>query len=227
MKEIFPESIAQILNWYVEKNQTLGYKAGIVILLIFTALVIDNLTGFTYFYQNQQKISQFEQIRKIKRESGLDSIQRAQLDALQYKILQREDLRSTFYRFLSSGNAAIANTDIRTKIMNSTITKSGYKISLFWHVITASPFWILILMFLPFMTIYGINGDMASRLSSFFFTVISVLAAIILTSYIFWIVIPVFWFSWVQYIFNFTINILIVYQLAAWQKNGKLSKPNQ
>lgn len=147
------------INWYTKNSVQFGHKAGLIVLVIGLALIIDNLTGFTFYYQNKQRIEQVEQLRTMKEKPGLDSLQLNKLTELQNEIINKRDLRYNFYRFL--GSSFTNNTTIRANIknnINSAIVKNGFTINLKYHLLSSSYLLIFMLfLFLNFIVKRSLN----------------------------------------------------------------------
>lgn len=202
-----PDSIPSFLDWYVKNSVSLGYKTGLIVLTIVVALVIDNLTGFTFYYQNKQRIEQVEKLRTLKLQSGLDSTQLANLTKLQNEIINKKDFRHYLVDlFGDSFNSTAANNDKINAIINSSIEKGGVKMNTGWFVFTSSYVLVCMLLMVPLSAVWDTSGDVAAKLVFFMLVFITVLIALVLNVYFMKLLVPPTPFVWLNYLFNVIIH---------------------
>jgi|GEM_PF-2643842 len=201
-----PDSIPSFIDWYVKNSVSLGYKTGLIVLTIFIALVIDNLTGFTFYYQNKQRIEQVENIRQLKTKPGLDSIQISNLTSLQNEIINKKDFRQYLMGMLgASFNNTTSSNDKIAAIINSSIDKGGVKMRLDSFILSSSYVLLLMLFMTPLAAVWNTDGDVAAKLVFFVLVFTTVLLALGLNVYLMKLLVPPTPYAWL----NHTLNVIV------------------
>ncbi|MDO6390446.1 hypothetical protein Q4E40_09940 [Pontibacter sp. BT731] len=130
------ESINAFISFLTDKTHKLSAKAIVVIGVVLSVLFIDNVFGFTFYYQNEKKLSQIEQINRILSNEGDNEAKyRHYLLKLKEDIVQRKSLQDKTFDFLTS-------LDFSTINNQSEIAQESVKVSTFWHFISSS--WVFV-----------------------------------------------------------------------------------
>lgn len=194
------ELISKIWNFFESDKVSISRKITIPILLVLTILMIDNIGGFSYRFTNSQKIDYLLKIEKAKVEFRQDTIVCSILDKMEYDLINRKNVIEQFVDLFD-------NQEI-FKSKSSAINKENidnHKISRnqFWHTISSSLFWIMLLI-LPFTL-------KENKLSAILVMVIGIGVMVILiwiTQWLFGIIPIILNRPWINYTIQFIINLI-------------------
>lgn len=197
---IVGELISKIWNFFESDKVSISRKITIPILLVLTILMIDNIGGFSYRFTNSQKIDYLLKIEKAKVEFRQDTIVCSILDKMEYDLINRKNVIEQFVDLFD-------NQEI-FKSKSSAINKENidnHKISRnqFWHTISSSLFWIMLLI-LPFTL-------KENKLSAILVMVIGIGVMVILiwiTQWLFGIIPIILNRPWINYTIQFIINLI-------------------
>ena len=194
------ELISKIWNFFESDKVSISRKITIPILLVLTILMIDNIGGFSYRFTNSQKIDYLLKIEKAKVEFRQDTIVCSILDKMEYDLINRKNVIEQFVDLFD-------NQEI-FKSKSSAINKENidnHKISRnqFWHTISSSLFWIMLLI-LPFTL-------KENKLSAILVMVIGIgvmVTLIWITQWLFGIIPIILNRPWINYTIQFIINLI-------------------
>lgn len=131
-----------ILNFITDSEKRLSARATVFIITIFTLLVVDNLIGFSYYYNKQRQLEQLKSITELLSDTTLNTETRARLITLRNQTFDRKNLIDYSLSFLKN----IASIDNK---QSQSITKNDTKIirNNIWFLISSSGLYILVTIF--------------------------------------------------------------------------------
>jgi ABC-type multidrug transport system fused ATPase/permease subunit len=129
-----------ILDFLTDKSHRITTKATMVLAIILLLFILDNIFGFSFYYNTEKKLSQVKEINAILGDSNTTSKVRKELSHLRDDILSHRNLKDEAYIYFSniSFRTDFSPTDHRDEKM--------LRWNDAWHFGTAS-FAIIILMF--------------------------------------------------------------------------------
>ena len=131
--------LENILNFITDSNKRLSAKTAIVILTLLSVIVIDNVTGFSYYYNNQRKLDQLESIKNLLKDTTLTTETKQKLTVIQSKVFERKnifDYSLSFFRNISLTSSKNNQTTIKSK---GSIIRNDI-----WFLMSTSGFYILV-----------------------------------------------------------------------------------
>jgi len=140
--------IDKILNYITDSNRRLSSKAAIGILALMSIIVIDNITGFSYYYNKNRQLEQLETIKILLSDSTLTSETRQKLIVLETHVLERKSIIDYSLTFLKNISLTNSKQSEATKNNNGKIIRNNI-----WFLMSTSGIYILttILVVLVFL----------------------------------------------------------------------------
>lgn len=126
-----------IAEFATSKSLKLSHKVSISLVIIFMALVIDNILGFSYHFSESRKIEIVSEIEQLKQGVDKNSITFFELEKLEAQILKRKNLRD----YLSS--PFLKSDDTYSYININTAATSANAMSSLWFFVTTQFLFIL------------------------------------------------------------------------------------
>jgi hypothetical protein len=205
-----------IFKFFTDSNKKFSHKTILVLFSIFIIIVLDNVLSFSYYYNNEKKISQIESINNIVKDSSITIKEKNSLIFLRNNIISHKTWKDNIWDFFTTiefkddlkSSTEVNNSskkDIEIKKINNTVR--NYYI----HFITSS--WIFLLVILIF-SIVGFSDKNTSFLTAlmiilFFITPFSLFLG--------WIFAKIFSFIPIiqnnpiyNYILNFVLSFVII-----------------
>jgi hypothetical protein len=131
-----------ILNFITDSEKRLSARATVFIISICTLLIVDNLIGFSYYYNKQRQLEQLKSITELLADTTLTTDTRAKLVTLQNQTFDRKNIIDYSSSFLKN----IASTDNK---QSQNTTKADTKIikNNIWFLLSSSGLYILVTIF--------------------------------------------------------------------------------
>lgn|SRR5690554_3194834 len=130
--------IDKILNYITDSNRRLSSKAAIGILALMSIIVIDNITGFSYYYNKNRQLEQLETIKILLSDSTLTSETRQKLIVLETHVLERKSIIDYSLTFLKNISLTNSKQSEATKNNNGKIIRNNI-----WFLMSTSGIYIL------------------------------------------------------------------------------------
>ncbi len=191
------EAFHSVVTFLTDKSHKLSAKALVIIGVFLLMLFIDNTFGFTFFYQNEKKLAQIEQINRIlSGKEEVDSATKSYLLKLKDEVVKRESLRDKVVKHLT-------NLNFNTIYINDNVKQSEIHVSKFWHYVSSSWIFVIMMIAMPFAAIADKKHSLGYNLFILFLVELLLflfgLGLSKLTSYI-----PIFFADriWINYIVN-------------------------
>lgn len=157
-----------ILNFITDSNKRLSAKTAIVILTLLSVLVIDSVTGFSYYYNNQRKLDQLVSIKNILNDTTLTSETRHKLVVMQSKVFERKNIFDCSLSFLKNISLSSSKNNQTTIKNKDSIIRNDI-----WFLISTSGFYILVtILVVPIMLFTDKNTPFWKLLASIIMFVI-------------------------------------------------------
>jgi hypothetical protein len=131
-----------ILNFITDSEKRLSARATVFIIAICTLLIVDNLIGFSYYYNKQRQLEQLKSITELLADTTLTNDTRAKLVTLQTQTFDRKNIIDYSSSFLKN----ISSTDNKQS-QNTTKTDAKIIRNNIWFLITSSGLYILVTIF--------------------------------------------------------------------------------
>lgn len=98
-----------------DKEKRLSQKAVTIIACVLFVLVIDNIVGFSYYYNNSQKLTQVTQIGVLLKDSTLSKNDRLNLVNLRENLISHQSIKDWIWLHLS--NIPSTNNDNKESVI--------------------------------------------------------------------------------------------------------------
>lgn len=203
------EFLSNITTWYVDKNQAIGHKAALIIIIIGIALLVDNLCGFSFFYSNSKKIEQISEIEKVKNTYKSNVHLQTQLTQLEDRILQRKDIRQIAMSYVNRYRIPTFSGTNPQQAESS--SKLAGRRSIFWHTLTSSFVFVLFLLLLPFATFSQATNNLSEKVIGFVVAFFSIGVVVFLNSYLLSLVPVIIDYVWMNYLINIFLHLFSIY----------------
>lgn len=199
--------VSAIWKFFENKSISISKKISIVILIILSALAVDNIGGFSYRYMNSQKLDYLLKIEKTKEQFNQDKVVCDMLDKMKYELINRKNIFEKFFDLFD-------NQDIeKNKLSNDKIGIYNQNIqrNQFLHTISSSLFWIIWLIIFLFILIISPFAPSKDKYGIMLGMIIGISGMSILIWTTQWLfgLLPIFFDRpWINYIFQFIINLI-------------------
>jgi len=150
-----------------DENRRLSSKAAVVVFVFLAILLIDNILGFSYYFNTDKKIEQVQKLNYIIKDATSDSNTKAFALQLRSEIIDRENVilqTFSFFRNIkwkSSRNAQISIPKETDKTNESVIRNN------FWFNISAGGlYYLLAIIMIPLMVFTDKTTSFLQRLAT-------------------------------------------------------------
>jgi hypothetical protein len=131
--------IDNILNFITDTKKRLSTRATIFILSVISILVIDNVIGFSHYYNKQKQLDQLKTISELLDNPTLTQNTKQELKKLELETFERQNILNYSLSFLKN----IASTDNKLS-QNITKKETSTIRSNIWFLISSSGLYILV-----------------------------------------------------------------------------------
>jgi hypothetical protein len=208
-----------ILGFVTDKSKTPSTRATFTILILCGILLVDNITGFSYYFNKQRQLEQLQSISILLKDSTLSPKIHERLIQLETQIFERKSILDYSIGFLKN----IFSNSGQIPIDSARKTRSN-----FWFLISSSGFYILVTIFIaPIMLFLNKKSSLLTRLA----TILIFSTVMFFTSWFFyWLMdklIPDRLFgSWIwNYVINFIAQISLI--IGLYWSTKIINKTNQ
>jgi hypothetical protein len=197
--------IDKILNFITDSNRRLSSKAAIGILALISVVVIDNVTGFSYYYNKNRQLEQLESIKILLSDSTLTTETRQKLVVLESHVLDRKSIMDYSLSFFKNISLTSSKPSQNTINNNGKIIRNNI-----WFLLSTSGVYILTTIFVvPVLFITDRKTPFWKLLASMIVFVVVMFFTSWFNYWLFDKIIPdKLWGSWTwNYIINFLLQI--------------------
>lgn len=131
-----------ILNFITDSEKRLSARATVFIISVFTLFLVDNLTGLSFYYNNQRQLEQLKLITELSADTTLTKETKVKLLKLQNEILERKNIIDYSSFFLK--NITLMSSKQTQKTKNIPIKSIRNNV---WFLISSSGLYILVTIF--------------------------------------------------------------------------------
>lgn len=149
--------IDSVLGFFADQTRRVSTKLLLGLSIIMLLWLIDNTFGFSYYYSNENKISQINKIQILLDNQKLDSNLKLRLTSLQRDVINRQSIKD--YIRLSLRN--IFTTNSSSNQNNNPISAKPIKNTLLFKV-SAGGVYLLFIVFSPLLIFVG-RGNVFKR----------------------------------------------------------------
>lgn len=203
--------IENIISFFTDRSKKLSIRTAIFVVVLVLTYLIDNSTGFSYYYFNSRKIEQIKGISILLNDTSLDDSTRNYLLELRKETFNRNTHMSDLLMYLKK---------ITTKNNSNINIRNGVKLrSEFWFLMSTSGLYILIALFVPLLLILDKDNPLFKR----------ILIILSLEMFLFLYILVFYWVLnflfpnqiWGNWVWNYIINAIlqIVTISAFWALN--------
>ncbi|SDX75200.1 hypothetical protein [Flavobacterium degerlachei] len=197
-----------ILGFITDSNKRLSTRATVIVLFIFSILLIDNITGFSHYYNKERQLEQLKSISVLLKDTTLAKLTRLELISLQKETFNRKNLVDhslSFIKYMRS-----TNNESNSNVTNTAKMPPRNDV---WFLLSTSGIYILVtLLLIPILLL----TDKTTPFLKLIATLIIFGIVMFFTSWFnYWLfdkIIPDMLFgSWIwNYIINFMIQIALI-----------------
>jgi hypothetical protein len=140
----------QITEFLFNENRRLSSKAAVVLFIIIGIFFIDNMLGFTFYYNSDKKIEEINKLNYIIKDSTVDQYTKSYAIALRSTIIDRKNV---LIKTLSFFQDILPKSSV--KVQSDKIVNTEYRIvtisrNNFWfHLTSGGVFYIFALLMIP------------------------------------------------------------------------------
>lgn len=142
-----------LIGFFLDKSRSFGSKTALFFVIIGMFFIVDYVFDFTYYWSNNQRITQLERIQSLKRNYSKDSLKLMDLTNLEVEIFNKKHYTQQIKeKLIISDNKFIEPSKIEKLTENKAQIPSKKNVSTTWMVISSNYFLLLvfpILIFLP------------------------------------------------------------------------------
>ena len=131
-----------ILNFITDSEKRLSARETVFIISIFTFFLVDNLTGLSFYYNNQRQLEQLKLITELSADTTLTKETKVKLLKLQNETLERKNIIDYSSSFLK--NIILMSSKQTQKTKNIPIKSIRNNV---WFLISSSGLYILVTIF--------------------------------------------------------------------------------
>ena len=155
----------KIFEFITSKQTHLSAKATIFLLLIISLWLINNIFGFSYYYNINKKISILKEISILHQDTTFQESTIKSLDSLETSVLERKNMINYFSDL--SKNDSLSNSTIKK---NTTPNNANPIRNNFWFLISSSTIYLIAIIAMPFV-IFSNDDNFLSKIGT---TIISI-----------------------------------------------------
>jgi len=122
----------ELLKFFTDKEYTFTSKFFGLLIVVLTVFLINNLLGFSFYYSNNQKITQLKNIEDIKKSCTNARLLKT-LEMTENKIINRKDVFDAFLSIFSKDSFDIRTTNI-SHYQDTVFVSKHDTIKLFYNV---------------------------------------------------------------------------------------------
>jgi hypothetical protein len=144
--------IVQLIDFLFNERIRLSSKTIIVIASLFTLFLLDNILGFSYYFNTSRKIEQLQKLNTIVNDTTLDKNTKEFVLNLRQNIINRENIiTQSFFFFrnikLTSSTKAHINKSIEVKEKAEIVLRNNF----WFHISAGGLYYLMGILMLPIM----------------------------------------------------------------------------
>jgi hypothetical protein len=211
-------------NLIIDSSKTIGQKSWRLLLALLILSSLDCVFNFTYDIHITNKLETLEKINNLKREYKNDSLYTIQLSNLETKYKGRKHyydyVNDYYFRFLNFSTSLFKSDNkeiIKPQIKKAnTITNNPIR-SKFWMFVSSN-LNLIILGFIMIITIFVTTENKKTTILGILILLVLNILLMLLVNWLSYFIPIIYGKPFINYIINFTINILIIVGLIALGK---------
>jgi hypothetical protein len=197
-----------IIDYILDGGKRLSYKLAIIITILALVILLDNIFGFSFHYNNDRKIDEIEHLNAIIEDASVDSVTKAYCIQMRKDIIQQKSVITQLLLSLRNNNptsSKSAQNSNTTKI--SPTTDSAIKNN-FLYTISASGFYFLSAVLIVPLLLFLDKGKLPfiQRLALGILTALSIS---IMGTFVYWIDTHIPQISKSTWTWNYIVNAII------------------
>ena len=207
------QTIDKITEFLFDENRRLSSKAAVVVFTIIALLIIDNVLGFSYYYNTDKKVEQIQKLNIIIKDPTLDNTTKTFALHLRSEIIDRQNvLNQIFYFSINFKWFRFKQNPINSSKEIDNTSESIVKNN-FWFHITAGGFYYLIaISMLPGIVFFDKKTSLTQRIATGIFATILFFG---LGLFFYWLFNFIPQVSSSTWIWNYLLNLILQFLLIA------------
>lgn len=151
------ESFKELINLFTDKSKSWGHKTAVIISIIGIAFLIDLCFDVSYNITLNNKISQLEEIQKLKIGYSNDSLKLRKIEKIENQVINKVHYtdyieESLFKKSNIKSTSKNVTNNKKSQVKKVTVIEPTF--SLFWMVISSNYLLVIIFPFLLFLPLY-------------------------------------------------------------------------
>jgi len=111
------------IQFIISQQVKTFHKIGTFLFILVILFLVNNIIGFTYYYNNQEKLTQLEQISRLKNNPNLSEESKSSINQIETDLNKRQNVLELATTFISS----IKLTEAQPKPKEDTVTNNEDK----------------------------------------------------------------------------------------------------
>lgn len=113
------EGLGSLLEVIADKNHSFLKRAGIVTIVFLVFVMVDNITGFTYYYGISHKLEGIEKIESLIKNDSINPAIKKDLQLIEHDLVRHQDLFSWLWSFSSLAMLSTNSINNQTATANT------------------------------------------------------------------------------------------------------------
>jgi uncharacterized membrane-anchored protein len=128
-----------VLNFITDRTNRMSARATVIIVALVCILLVDNILGFSFYYNKQRQLEQLKSITQLLKDTSITADTRSNLIELEHQTFARRTIVDHFSSFLKKISWTSSRQSQNTINNNANPTRND-----FWFLFSASGFYIII-----------------------------------------------------------------------------------
>ena len=128
-----------ILNFVTDRTNRISARATVIVIALVCILLVDNIFGFSYYYNKQRQLDQLKSITLLLKDTTLTAETRTNLITLEQHTFDRKTIIDYFSSFLKKISYTISRQSQNIINNNANPIRND-----FWFLFSASGFYIIV-----------------------------------------------------------------------------------
>lgn len=205
--------IESITDFILDREAKVSSKAAVIISIVFSLILIDNIFGFSFHYNKDKKIDEIERLNAIIKDNSVDSATRAYCIQMRADVINQKDVITQASSFFRNTNRTSSRQPQKSNVSETPTTIDSAIKNNFWFHVSASGIYYIAAVFVLFLFLF-LDRKRISLFQRIILCVSTSLSMLIMAAFVYWIDTNIPQLSkttWVwNYIVNATIQITIV-----------------
>ena len=203
------ETISKEFFGFIKNNSIPAISKIFLGIVIFLSIIfIDNLSGFSYYYGIDSKLSSLQKISALLKDDKLDFRSRQKLVSLQQDILNRKTFKDKFLDHWHDISFVESNNEITNKVKSATNARNST-----FEFLSINYFFVLCFFFFPF---YWIAKPLVTNFWKNILIVITAEISIVALCFILFFISSLVPTLFGEPIVNYLLNFLIITLFLTW-----------